>query len=108
MILQGSLGGEVDTQRLGLWGTSYAGGHVLVMAAKEGANVSAVVSMVRTPCKIPCACMHAVWRARQPWSGFISTPCCLCLCPSLLRHPGSLLSCQEERMHGYSTGGSPE
>ena len=34
---QSSLGAEVDTARLGLWGTSFAGGHVLVMAAKEGA-----------------------------------------------------------------------
>ena len=48
--VQRSLGAEVDTSRLGLWGTSYAGGHVLVIAAKEGANVSAVVSMVCPSC----------------------------------------------------------
>ncbi len=37
--------GEVDAGRMGLWGTSFSGGHVLVAAAKF-APVSAVVSQV--------------------------------------------------------------
>ncbi len=44
--LQSSLAAEVDITRIGLWGTSFAGGHVLVTAAKEGTNVTAVVSQV--------------------------------------------------------------
>ena len=36
----------MDIKRIGLWGTSFAGGHVLVTAAKEGTNVTAVVSQV--------------------------------------------------------------
>ena len=46
MYLQSSLGAEVDITKIGLWGTSFAGGHVLVTAAKEGTNVTAVVSQV--------------------------------------------------------------
>jgi len=45
---QSSLGAEVDITKIGLWGTSFAGGHVLVTAAKEGTNVTAVVSQVGT------------------------------------------------------------
>eukprot|EP01084_Bolivina_argentea_P206501 352560_1 len=37
---------KVDTQRIALWGTSYAGGHVLVSAAKEKATVKAVISQM--------------------------------------------------------------
>jgi len=37
---------KVDAARLVLWGTSYAGGHVLVTAAKLGGQVKAVVSQV--------------------------------------------------------------
>ena len=48
MCAQGSLGAEVDITKIGLWGTSFAGGHVLVTAAKEGTNVTAVVSQVGT------------------------------------------------------------
>ena len=36
---------EVDSGRLGLWGTSFAGGHVIVTAARDQ-NVRAVVSQV--------------------------------------------------------------
>lgn len=36
---------EVDTERIGLWGTSYSGGHVLVVAA-EDRRVKAVVAHV--------------------------------------------------------------
>jgi dienelactone hydrolase len=46
MAVQSTLGAEVDVRRIGLWGTSFAGGHVLVIAANEGTNVSAVVSQV--------------------------------------------------------------
>ncbi|CAL5229605.1 g12965 [Coccomyxa viridis] len=44
--VRSSLAAEVDITRIGLWGTSFAGGHVLVTAAKEGTNVTAVVSQV--------------------------------------------------------------
>ncbi|CAL8463633.1 g3167 [Coccomyxa elongata] len=44
--VRSTLGAEVDVTRIGLWGTSFAGGHVLVTAAKEGGNISAVVSQV--------------------------------------------------------------
>lgn len=37
----------VDPDRLGVWGTSYSGGHVLVLAATD-ARISAVVSQVPT------------------------------------------------------------
>ena len=46
LCLQSSLGADVDITRIGLWGTSLAGGHALVTAAKEGTNVTAVVSQV--------------------------------------------------------------
>jgi pimeloyl-ACP methyl ester carboxylesterase len=36
---------EVDGRRLGLWGSSFSGGHVLVTAARDG-DVAAVVSQV--------------------------------------------------------------
>lgn len=38
---------EVDASRIGIWGTSYAGGHVLVLAATDR-RVRAVVSQVPT------------------------------------------------------------
>lgn len=38
---------EVDAQRIGLWGTSYSGGHVLVVAATDR-RVKCVVSQVPT------------------------------------------------------------
>jgi fermentation-respiration switch protein FrsA (DUF1100 family) len=37
---------QVDVSRMCLWGTSFAGGHVLVTAANNPANVVAVVSQV--------------------------------------------------------------
>jgi alpha/beta superfamily hydrolase len=40
------LDGQVDCSRMCLWGTSFAGGHVLVTAANNTANVVAVVSQV--------------------------------------------------------------
>eukprot|EP00882_Tetradesmus_deserticola_P000805 GHRQ01000876.1.p1 GENE.GHRQ01000876.1~~GHRQ01000876.1.p1 ORF type:complete len:403 (+),score=125.66 GHRQ01000876.1:228-1436(+) len=39
-----NLGGQVDGSRIALWGVSYAGGHVLVTAAKFGSNISAVIA----------------------------------------------------------------
>ncbi len=39
--------GEVDADRIGLWGTSYSGGHVLVVAATDP-RVACVVSVVPT------------------------------------------------------------
>jgi fermentation-respiration switch protein FrsA (DUF1100 family) len=38
---------EVDADRIGIWGTSYAGGHVLVLAATDR-RIKAVVSQVPT------------------------------------------------------------
>lgn len=38
--------GAVDAGRLALWGTSYAGGHALVTAARLGDDVKAVVAQV--------------------------------------------------------------
>ena len=38
---------QVDSKRLGLWGTSYSGGHVLVVAATDR-RVKCVVSQVPT------------------------------------------------------------
>lgn len=46
ITLAGELAG-VDPDRLGVWGTSYSGGHVLVLAATD-ARVKAVVSQVPT------------------------------------------------------------
>ncbi len=46
ITLAGELDG-VDPRRLGIWGTSYSGGHVLVLAATD-ARVRAVVSQVPT------------------------------------------------------------
>eukprot|EP00486_Rosalina_sp_Unknown_P006715 CAMPEP_0201572090 /NCGR_PEP_ID=MMETSP0190_2-20130828/15149_1 /ASSEMBLY_ACC=CAM_ASM_000263 /TAXON_ID=37353 /ORGANISM="Rosalina sp." /LENGTH=387 /DNA_ID=CAMNT_0047997407 /DNA_START=16 /DNA_END=1176 /DNA_ORIENTATION=+ len=37
---------NVDRRRVALWGTSYAGGHVLVTASKEKSNIKAVISQM--------------------------------------------------------------
>ncbi|KAG2498926.1 hypothetical protein HYH03_003116 [Edaphochlamys debaryana] len=43
----GALGPDFDTERVALWGTSFAGGHVLVTAADlPPGSVSAIISMV--------------------------------------------------------------
>jgi hypothetical protein len=55
--MQSTLGAEVDVRRIGLWGTSFAGGHVLVTAAKEGSNISAVISQV---CNLLDKALHNV------------------------------------------------
>lgn len=41
-----NLDGAVDGSRVGLWGVSYGGAHVLVTAARFGHNVSAVIANV--------------------------------------------------------------
>ena len=56
--------------RLGLWGTSFAGGHVLCIARQQGTGISAVVSQARRCCwhvlrrhgsaRYPC---DGIWRA---------------------------------------------
>jgi dienelactone hydrolase len=38
--------GAIDAGRVGLWGTSYGGGHALVMAGERPGNISAVVAQV--------------------------------------------------------------
>lgn len=57
------LAGKVDTSRMCLWGSSFAGGHVLVTAANNPDNVVAVVSQVgpaqRCCCRV--APVHCVW-----------------------------------------------
>lgn len=51
LLLQSTnLDGRVDGTRIGLWGVSYSGGHVLVTAAKFGRNVSVVVANVSVLC----------------------------------------------------------
>ncbi|KXZ52755.1 hypothetical protein GPECTOR_8g146 [Gonium pectorale] len=46
-VKSGALGPQYDVNKVALWGTSYAGGHVLVTAAEaEPGSVAAVVSMV--------------------------------------------------------------
>lgn len=45
-FVTGPLSDRVDTSRMCLWGTSFAGGHVLVTAAANARNVVAVVSQV--------------------------------------------------------------
>lgn len=42
-----NLTAQVDTSKLLLWGTSFAGGHVLVIGAELGDNVTAIASQVR-------------------------------------------------------------
>lgn len=46
--MRGSLSNTVDTGRLALWGTSFAGGHVLVVAAETEFrdHITAVVTQV--------------------------------------------------------------
>ncbi|CAM9559813.1 unnamed protein product [Choristocarpus tenellus] len=54
-VRSSGLDGRVDTSRLGLWGTSFAGGHVLEVAATDVASqggdgnlgIKAIVSQVR-------------------------------------------------------------
>jgi pimeloyl-ACP methyl ester carboxylesterase len=40
------LGSTVNTKRVALWGTSFAGGHVIVTAATVAKNVSCIVSQI--------------------------------------------------------------
>lgn len=60
----GQLGDVVDTSKVLLWGTSFAGGHVLTTAAKLKHNITAVVAQVRRQgsavqlCKLP---FRPVW-----------------------------------------------
>lgn len=45
-FVRSELGESVDIRRLALWGTSFAGGHVLVTAAKLQGKISAVVAQM--------------------------------------------------------------
>lgn len=45
-IRGGSLAGKVDSKRVAIWGTSFAGGHVLEVAAGDE-GIKAVISQVR-------------------------------------------------------------
>lgn len=46
VVASKGLGVRVDAGRVALWGTSFAGGHAIVLAAKLGQQVKAVVSLV--------------------------------------------------------------
>lgn len=57
--VQTNLNSVVDTSRLSLWGTSFAGGHVITVAAKLGSQIKSVVSQVchnssQTPLRLQC------------------------------------------------------
>lgn len=56
--VQTGLEGEVDGEQLVLWGSSFAGGHVLVVAAEQGEAVKAVISQVGC---VVCGCGVWVW-----------------------------------------------
>jgi pimeloyl-ACP methyl ester carboxylesterase len=47
-----NMDGAVDGSRVGLWGVSYGGAHVLVTAARFGTNISAVIANV-SPLSVP-------------------------------------------------------
>lgn len=55
---------RVDGGRIGLWGTSFAGGHVLVAAARDG-NISSVVAQVPFVSGIASALVYP-WRYQLP------------------------------------------
>lgn len=44
--IKNNMGATVDTYRVGLWGSSLAGGHVIAAAARLGDGIAAVVSQV--------------------------------------------------------------
>jgi uncharacterized protein len=46
-FVRGQLGGQVDADRVTLWGNSYSGGHVLVLASRHPAWVTSVIAQVR-------------------------------------------------------------
>ncbi len=50
-LRQEALAGEVDASRVALWGTSFAGGHVLVKGAERADDwrIRAIVSQARAP-----------------------------------------------------------
>uniref|UniRef100_A0A7S0VNT9 Serine aminopeptidase S33 domain-containing protein n=1 Tax=Polytomella parva TaxID=51329 RepID=A0A7S0VNT9_9CHLO len=45
-ILLKTLGDKYDTNRIVLWGTSFGGGHAIVMGAEYGNQITAIVTMV--------------------------------------------------------------
>lgn len=51
--VQTNMKGVVDGSRLSLWGTSFAGGHVIVIASKLPGQVKAVISNVSVRCSFP-------------------------------------------------------
>mmetsp|Transcript_36928 Transcript_36928/g.44674 ORF Transcript_36928/g.44674 Transcript_36928/m.44674 type:complete len:372 (-) Transcript_36928:421-1536(-) len=44
--VRSNLSKEVNTHKIGLFGTSFSGGHILVVSSEEGNNLQAVVSLV--------------------------------------------------------------
>jgi pimeloyl-ACP methyl ester carboxylesterase len=63
---------EVDTNRIGIWGTSYSGGHVLQIAA-EDRRVKAVVALVPVTdaSKVPQHWMRSGW-GKAVWAGLLA------------------------------------
>lgn len=55
--VQSHLNSVVDPQRLVLWGTSFAGGHVIVVASKLPGQVTAVISNVSDSTQHPACCL---------------------------------------------------
>jgi pimeloyl-ACP methyl ester carboxylesterase len=60
--VQTNMGSVVDAQRLSLWGTSFAGGHVIVVASKLPGQIKAVISNVSTSAA-SATCMTATTTA---------------------------------------------
>lgn len=58
--VQTQMGSLVDASRLSLWGTSFAGGHVIVVASKLPGQVKAVISNV-SRLTSPTVCAHACY-----------------------------------------------
>ena len=60
--MQEALAQEVDSSRIALWGTSFAGGHVLVKGAElaEDWRIRAIVSQAGQPCSREARGKHAL------------------------------------------------
>jgi acetyl esterase/lipase len=65
-FVQTDLSSSVDASRLSLWGTSFAGGHVITIASKLGNQIKAVVSQVSRGPVCPSAVhSYARWAEQQ-------------------------------------------
>lgn len=64
-FVQTNLSSSVDASSLSLWGTSFAGGHVVTVASKLGSQVKSVVSQVSSIASCAC-CNHIASPKQQP------------------------------------------